>query len=760
MGVLLELVRHQGAVVKRAQLKERVWGTKAASDEALTHCISELRQHLGDDSLRPRFIKTIPKRGYQLVAPVHAFAASGIEEESDDATPFEILIDSLRRRRVFRVVGAYSIVVWLLLQVADTVFPPLGVPKWAMTVAVWVAGVGFLLVAVLAWTFQVTEKGIVHEDSVGSFGDYVGSFSGRAVDFVIIAVLGLAIVYLVYERVIDTGRPPVIITEYGETSLPELAPDIVEANSVAVLPFNNLSEDPRIDYLALGLAEEVLNLLANIRELKVSPKDASFMFRGEDIDLAGIAQRLRVRNVLEGDLQGQVGDLDVSAQLTEANSGNRVWSQSFEHRDMDMLSVRDDIARAVVDSLQVALSVESQNRILRRPTNSADAYDYYLQALSYLRKPRSEQSLGTAQALFRRALDLDPDYALAYAGLCNVHLGKFRLDRRTEHVEPAEQACLRALSIDPNLAEIHRALGSLYRHTGQYDLAELEFHRAIVLNPKYEPAFYGLAMTYKAQDRLEEAEDIFDYAVKLEPGYWGTHLALGNYYLEYGQPGKAVPSFERVTQLNPDYALGYNNLGAALYNSGDLEAGEAAYLRSLEIAPSEFALSNMGSVYYNSERFEKSVEMYTQAVAIVPNDYRTWGALAYAKLFVPAMKHEAQHDFETAIDLGTAALGVNPNDWRALAYMASYHANLGNTETAGTMLDRALELGPSDKHVHFFGAITCVALGDADRALQHLSTAADLGYSAHAIASDPVFAEIRDDDRFTALMAAARKRHQ
>ena len=168
----------------------------------------------------------------------------------------------------------------------------------------------------------------------------------------------------------------------------------------------------------------------------------------------------------------------------------------------------------------------------------------------------------------------------------------------------------------------------------------------------------------------------------------------------------------------------------------------------------------MGSVYYNSGRFELSAEMYTQAAAAVPNDYRTWGALAYAKLFAPALEHEAQHDFRTAIDLGTAALDVNPNDWRALAYVASYHANLGNIEAALTMLDRALALGPNDKQVHFFGAVTHVALGNVDRALQFLEEAAGLGYSAHAIASDPVFMEMRGDERFKNLLAAAKKRHR
>jgi Flp pilus assembly protein TadD len=261
-------------------------------------------------------------------------------------------------------------------------------------------------------------------------------------------------------------------------------------------------------------------------------------------------------------------------------------------------------------------------------------------------------------------------------------------------------------------------------------------------------------MTYKAQDRLNDAENLFRYAVDLEPGYWGTHLALGNYYLEYGRPDEAIPPFRRVTEFNPEYALGYNNLGAALYNSGDRAGGEAAYLKSLDIAPSEFALSNMGSVYYNSGRYESAVEMFERAVEFTPNDYRNWGRLAFAQRFVPGLKQEAEQNFRSAIRIVTQTLEVNPNDWRALAYLSSYYANVGDMEKSQSTLDQALALGPNDPHVHYFGAVSKVALGDPEGALRFLEGASRLGYSTNAIASDPDFETLRDDERFKALLDA------
>ena len=540
--------------------------------------------------------------------------------------------------------------------------------------------------------------------------------------------------------------------EQGDYRLPKLEAGVVEPNSVAVLPFENLDDDPRIEYLAMGLAEDVLRLLANIRELKVPSRSSSFYFRGKDIDLQSVAERLGVRNVLEGRVGGPLQDMFISAQLTDTSAGYQVWSQTYTPRNADVLEVRDEIARSVVESLQVVLSVESQNRILARPTSSADAYDYYLQALSYLRRPRTTQTLDNAEGLFRRALDIDPDYVRAYAGLCNAYLGKYRLDRRTEHVEPAERACNKALQLNPGDTEVHEALGSLYRHTGQYDIAEKEFQRAIVLNPRLEAAYYGLAMTYKAQGRLGEAEQLFHYAVDLEPGYWGTHLALGNYYLEYGLPEKAISPFRRVIELNPEYAQGYNSLGAALYNSGNLADGEAAYLESLDVAPSEFAYSNMGSVYYNTERFERAVEMFEHAIEYTPNDFRNWGRLAFAQRFVPGMEQKAEENFRAAIHLATKALEVNPKDWRTLAYLASYYANIGDPQRAESTLGQALTLGPNDPHVHYFAAVTKVSLGDKEAALRFLERASRLGYATNAIASDPDFRELKEEEEFKTLL--------
>jgi len=760
MDVLLCLAEQQGRVLERAQIKQEVWGDVEVSDDQLARHVSLLRHHLGDDSHNPKFIRTITRHGYQLIMPIHA---AGAPDAPDAPNPVEVnrtadrswlatVADNIQRRRVIRVVGTYAIVVWVGLQVAATVGPPIGMPNWVMAVAVWVAALGFPLVAFLAWTFQLTDKGLVAHNSITSVGESIRSSRGRVLDFAVIAVLSLIIVYFVYERFVDSGTPLVIVSAEGDTVLPTLTPNVIQANSLAVLPFANLGKDARVDNLAMGLAEEVHDLLAQIHELRVPSKGVTFDLASKDVGLETIGQNLRVHNVLDGSLDGEVGDLEIFARLRKTDSGSHVWSESFLRSDMDLLAIRNDISRAVVGSLRLALSVESQNRLLQPPTNSNDAYDYYLQALGYLRRPRTAQTLDNAEALFRRALDLDPEYALAHAGLCKTYLGKYRLDRQTIHVEPAKRSCDAALSLDANLAGVHVALGSLFRHTGRYELAELEFHRAIALNPRIEPAFYGLGRVYSAQDKLKEAEGIFHYAVDLEPGYWGTHLALGNFYLNFGRPAEAIEPFTRVTELNPDYAMGFNNLGAAYYNSGDVENSEKAYLRSVAIEPSEFALSNIGTMYYNTGRFELAADMFGRAINVTPHDFRLWGRLGFAKRFIPGLESEAQQAFQTAIQLGEDSLVINPNDAKTLAYVAAYYANVGETDKANAAIDRAIDMAPNDPHTYYFAAHVSIAHGDSSEALDSLEKSLALGYAQDAIANDPVFADLRSNDRFQAFL--------
>jgi TolB-like protein/tetratricopeptide (TPR) repeat protein/DNA-binding winged helix-turn-helix (wHTH) protein len=750
--VLLYLAERPFELVAREELLRAVWGDDAGSSEALTHTVSELRSCCKDHANSPTVIQTVPRRGYRLLQQPRLVDDPDKARTQDNSysSAFVAMLESLRRRRVFRAVGVYAIFAWLVLQIADVVTGPLGFPPWTMTALVFIVVLGFPATIVLAWTLQITDAGIVFDDHTGGNGK-AAEIMLRPVDYVIAGTLILILGFLALQLA-DRDSPIFITTESGQFQLPTIEVGSISPNSIAVLPFVNLGVDREGEFLGLGLAEEVLNLLANIKELKVPSRQMSFQYKGSAVGVRQIAEELRVKNILEGSVQGDGNELRITAQLIDAESGYHLWSQTYKRESKSMLAIRDEIAQSVVDSLRVVLSVESKEAMHRAPTLNRDAYDYYLQGLTYLRRPKTNQTLTNAEGLFRRALDLDPEYAKAYAGLCEVYLGKYQQFSTTEHVSAAEQACSSALSLDPNLPEVHTALGGLYRYTGDYSKAELAFQRAIVLDPRLEPAFYGLGRVYMVQNRLDEAEQLFKYAVQLEPGYWGTHLALGNYYLEFGRPAEAVVPFRRVTELNPGYAMGYNNLGAALYNSGQTEAGEEAFLESLEVAPTQIALSNVGSMYYNIGRFEDAVEMFNRASEIAPDDFALYGRLAAARRFVPGQQDQATEDFRRAIDLAEANLEINPNDYRNLAYVASYYAYLGEFEKADIAIQKAQAIGPKDPHVHFFRAQVEMQRGNHEAAINSLRLAGDLGYSIKTIASDPDFAPLYSNPRYRAII--------
>lgn len=757
MDVLVCLARRAGEVVERDQIFMDVWGDPTVNDVVLTHCISDLRHLLGDSGEGPEYIRTIPKRGYQLIAPVNATASPPLATTTHQrATIYSSAIlafaETLRRRRVFRAVGVYAIFVWLILQVADVIIIPLGIPPWAMTVIVWFAVIGFPVTVLLAWTLQITEQGLVVDESEGARVPASAVVRLRSIDYVIAVSLLLIMGILAFQLATTRDSGLIITTDSGQYELPRIDLRSISRNSIAVMPFVNLGADPEGKYLGLGLAEEVLNLLANIRELKVPSRQLSFRYQDGGEDLHTIAKELRVRNILEGSVQGDGNEMRITAQLIDADTGYHLWSKTYKRQNTNMLLIRDEIAQAVVDSLRIVLSVESQQAILEAPTRNVGAYDYYLLGLSYLRQPKTEETLANAHGRFTRALELDPGYAKAHAGICEVKLGTYLQYNETRDVAPAQAACEKALQYDPNTPEVHTALGELHRLTGHYDEARRDYERAIERNPRLEPAFYGLGRVYMALDRLDDAEGVFLYAVDLEPGYWGTHLALGNYYLEFGNPEKAIAPFRRVTELRPDYAMGYNNLGSALYNSGDIDRAEEAFLRSIDIEPTNHGLSNIGTMYYNTGRFEQAADMYEQAIDVTPKDFTLWGRLAAAMRHVGGQDDDSRRNFQTAIELAETDLAVNPNSARTLRYIASYYANVGDEISARAAIERALEIGPNDPDVHYFAAHVEIALDNEEAALSEIERAAELGYSVVAIESDPDFEPLHTNLRFIALI--------
>jgi TolB-like protein/tetratricopeptide (TPR) repeat protein/DNA-binding winged helix-turn-helix (wHTH) protein len=526
-------------------------------------------------------------------------------------------------------------------------------------------------------------------------------------------------------------------------------------HTIAVLPLVDVTPGDGNTYLGDGLAQELAARLGRIHGLRVASRTSAFAFRDREADVRAIAQTLGVRHVLEGSVMRQGNQLRVTAQLVDADSGYNVWSQTYNRTWQDLVAIQDEVARSIVGTLQVVLSSEAQ--AARPPTARVDAFDLYLAGLAKLQGPGRATQLEAAADSFRQALAIDPNFALAYAGLCERYIVEYENTRSTALVAQAESACGAALKLDGSLREVSAALAHLYLVSGRRERAAELYRDAIRSDPDDADGYMGLGEALDGQRHGAEAEHAFRRAVDVEPTYWEAQTALGNFLFRHGRAAAAIPIYRRVTELIPASPFAFNNLGAALEMTADFGAAAAAFERSLALEPTRSAYSNLGTVYYFLGRYADAARMFGHATELAAEDHRVWGNLADALWQIDSSRAEAQGDYRRAIALAQSSLKVDPKDgisWMQLAY---YCARAGQSEPVARYASRALELDAEDEYVHYYAALVALQRGDASAAVDSLSRAVELGYPPQLVRAAPDFAPLRNDSRFRKLVGPADK---
>lgn len=528
------------------------------------------------------------------------------------------------------------------------------------------------------------------------------------------------------------------------------------ARAIVVLPFANLSGSADDEYLSDGLTEEVLHLLGRLRELKVAARTSSFYFKNRKVEIADVARRLGVDVVLEGSVRRSKDRLRIAAELIDARSGFRIWSQVYDREIEDVFSVQDDIARQVVDALELVLSRASEDEFRRPRAATVAAYDLYLRARAQLRLPGTAENLAQAAVLFEQAVAADPGFAQAYAGLCEAWLARYEIGRAAEAFRQAEAACGTALQRDREAGEVYVALGNLNLSSGRYEQAEKEFRRATGLASATSDAYLGLARAYAARRRTDEAERTFEQAARLDPGYWRVHQLRGHFYFFAGRYAEAARSYAEEVARTPDNPKAHNNLGAAYFQAGELEKAAQAWRVSLDLAPTPSAYSNVATSYYYLGRFVDAAGMYERGVELAPRDHRIWGNLGDAWGQAPGREAEAGLAYRKAVALAEERLRINPADARVRSDLAHYHARLGHAERARHLAAEALRQDPRNAYVHYNAALVNVRLGATGAALDELEQAVTLGHERHLLRLEPGLERLRGQARFEALLAAGR----
>jgi TolB-like protein/Tfp pilus assembly protein PilF len=489
------------------------------------------------------------------------------------------LFEELKRRKVFKVGGAYVVLAWLAVQVASIVLPTFEAPVWVLRVLILLLALGFPIAVVMAWLLESTPEGLkVEPAGVGN----------KRVIGAAIAVAALAVAwYFVGQPAVRNGRAPAADAAPAASSPPPAAVPKVAQNSIAVLAFADMSADGKNEYLGDGIAEEILNALAKVEGLKVAGRTSSFHYKGRNEDLREIGKALGVANVLEGSVRRQGDQVRITAQLVRVEDGFHLWSEVFPGTMEDVFALQDRIAREVAGKLKVVLSGEQSKQLVKAGTSNPEAYALYLQA-SLIFNRRQGPRMPDGMKMLEQAIALDPRYARAWARLASMHAisGNYRPIPADVLLAAVDEAARNASELDPSLGEPHAAKGLAFSGERRFREGWESFETALKLEPEDITANAWRGITLAQTGYRREGNMALDRALALDP-----MLPIALLWRGFGHAadGELEPA-EQKFRLAEESGLAFVGLGRARVAQlrGDRRQDAEQFARALAVLGSEF----------------------------------------------------------------------------------------------------------------------------------------------------------------------------
>ena len=484
----------------------------------------------------------------------------------------------LKRRNVYKVAIAYLVAGWALSQGIAQVFPVFDISNWAIRIIVLLIVVGFPVAVVFAWFFEITPEGVKRTEVADAMPKSTGR-KRHAWIYVVVAGAAVSVALFFLGRYTASNRAAAA------------APNELPAKSIAVLPFENLSEDKANAFFAEGIQDEILTRLAKVADLKVISRTSTQHFKSAPENLPEIAKRLGVMHILEGSVQKASDQVRVNVQLINALTDAHLWADTYDRKLTDIFAVETEIAKAIADTLQAKLTGSEQHVIAARPTESTEAHQLYLKGRYFWNK-RTGNDLKKSIDYFQQAIAVDPNYALAYAGVADAYvwLPGYTAGTPRDCYPKAKAAATKALQLDDTLAEAHTTLAlAIWLYDFDSAQAIREFQRAIELNPNYAIAHqqYG-NNTLAALGRFDDAIGEGKRAVELDPLSLVINTDMGSDYYYARRYDEAIAQLRKTLEMDPGFYIAHLVLGQVLDAKGARDAAivECQKARGLNDDPS------------------------------------------------------------------------------------------------------------------------------------------------------------------------------
>jgi TolB-like protein/cytochrome c-type biogenesis protein CcmH/NrfG len=654
--------------------------------------------------------------------------------------------EEVKRRKVYRVAAAYIIAAGGVIQLASAAFPAWELPNWVLRLVIALLLLGFPIALVLAWAYDITSQGVRATPTPAAPGSH------RRRNIIMLVATGV-----------------IISAAAGFFLLPRVSAHKVD-KSIAVLPFENLSDDKENTYFADGIQDDVLTNLSKIGDLKVISRTSVMPYRGKASNLREIGKALGVGSILEGTVRRIGNRVRINVQLINAENAEHIWAKVYDRELTDVFAIQTDLAQKIANGLRAELSPSEKEQMERKPTENGEAYLAFVQAHNLQNAIEDFEKLKQGEQLYERAIELDPNFALAIA--CYSQLESWIVHDRENTPARREKARIlaeRALQLQPDLPEAHLAMGfSYYYGDNNYDAALKEFEIAQRGLPNEAEVYLAIGAIQRRQGKWKESNASLERAVDLNPkDVWPLQNLAFNYQMlrDFDKANKTV---DRALALNPT-ALGPLEIKSklAIFEKGDFSVAEKAFaaVKSIPMSGDQKAKTAIGrtDIFLLERKYREALQ---EAESLPDDEIASFPGFLFGKYFLVGIARKALRDesgareaFLKARSVAEKQLQQSPDDPDMRMFFAKLLAWLGEKDAALAEAQRATELRPESKDA-FGGPEIAVGvaevhtiLGDKDRAIEILDEllSRPSSVTVQGLKVNPIWDPLRSDPRFQAL---------